>query len=65
MVDVRDCFAYDACDHVYGIAGLYKKVFASQLLNAITPDYTKPLSEVMQDVTIAIIKQTRNLFVLR
>ena len=57
--------AYEARDQVNGIASFYKKVSTSKLSDAIAPDYTKPLSEGMLDVIIAIIEQTRDLFVLR
>lgn len=57
--------ADDPKDHVYGVLGLFRKYSTREKIpDEIVPDYTKPLGEILKDVTRFIIHETEDLRVL-
>ncbi|KAH9810103.1 HET-domain-containing protein [Teratosphaeria destructans] len=66
LLDLQSFRALDSRDHVYGMLGLWQRLNdRSGVPHLLTPDYSKPLWDVLRDATVATIHSGRNLECLR
>lgn len=64
LIQLRQRFATERKDHIYGMLGIYKTFIDAVLPPELEPDYARPLGQIYADTTRLCIQQTGSLAVL-